>query len=204
MSLRYVLTICLELRSLPSAGVTRFPRYYEPLRHPRAPGLSLTASVQLVLSSPDLTTLWGFPCCVRFPCVRCCRHYPGAATGRRRRFNLTQPYQPSPITLSGRPAHRPFRGSAQRSLALAARTHSRGHLYVTPSATPKSFSHFVTSMTAPVASGWSGCRGGACTRLESAALARRIAREADIADRDGGRPMGSLAQARPSAATQSR
>src|SRR5271154_3845644 len=42
--------VCLELRSLPSAGVTRFPRYYEPLRHPRAPGLSLTG-VQLVLSS---------------------------------------------------------------------------------------------------------------------------------------------------------
>ena len=40
---------CLELRSLPSAGVTRFPRYYEPLRHPRAPGLSL-AGVRLILS----------------------------------------------------------------------------------------------------------------------------------------------------------
>ena len=42
--------VCLELRSLPSAGVTRFLRYYEPLRHPRAPGLSLTG-VRLVLSS---------------------------------------------------------------------------------------------------------------------------------------------------------
>src|SRR5258706_496891 len=34
--------VCLELRSLPSTGVTRLPRYYEPLRHPRAPSLSLT------------------------------------------------------------------------------------------------------------------------------------------------------------------
>ena len=42
--------VCLELRSLPSTGVTRFPRYYEPLRHPKAPGLSLTG-VRLVLSS---------------------------------------------------------------------------------------------------------------------------------------------------------
>ena len=42
--------VCLELRSLPSTRVTRFPRYYEPLRHPKAPGLSLTG-VQLVLSS---------------------------------------------------------------------------------------------------------------------------------------------------------
>jgi hypothetical protein len=42
--------ICLELRSLPSTRVTRFPRHYEPLRHPRAPGLSLTG-VRLILSS---------------------------------------------------------------------------------------------------------------------------------------------------------
>jgi hypothetical protein len=42
--------VCLELRPLPSTGVTRFPRYYEPLRHPKAPGLSLTG-VRLVLSS---------------------------------------------------------------------------------------------------------------------------------------------------------
>src|SRR5271155_50169 len=59
----------LELRSLPSAGVTRFPRYYEPLRHPRAPGLSLTG-VRVGPVIPDLTALWGFPCCARFPCVR--------------------------------------------------------------------------------------------------------------------------------------
>src|SRR3984885_7619437 len=42
--------VCLELRPLPSAGVTRLQRYYEPLRHPRAPSLSLTG-VRLVLSS---------------------------------------------------------------------------------------------------------------------------------------------------------
>ena len=40
----------------------------------------------------------------------CCRHYPGAADGRTRRSKITHPYQPSPIPLSGRPAHRPFRG----------------------------------------------------------------------------------------------
>src|SRR3979411_1133734 len=34
--------VCLELRSLPSTGVTRLPRYYEPLRHPRAPSLSVS------------------------------------------------------------------------------------------------------------------------------------------------------------------
>src|ERR1700736_4379839 len=35
--------VCLELRSLPSTGITRLQRYYEPLRHPKAPGLSLTS-----------------------------------------------------------------------------------------------------------------------------------------------------------------
>ena len=40
----------LELGSLPSAGVTRLRRYYEPLRHPSRPGLSLTG---VRLSSRD-------------------------------------------------------------------------------------------------------------------------------------------------------
>jgi hypothetical protein len=53
-----------EPRPLPSTGITRLHRYYEPLRHPRAPGPSLTG-VRLIF----LTTPWGFPCCVRFPCV---------------------------------------------------------------------------------------------------------------------------------------
>jgi hypothetical protein len=56
------------------------------------------------------------------------------------------------------------------------------------------FSHFVTSMTAPVASGWSVRRVG-LHPLESAAFSRRT-READIADRGlqtlqfGGNPDG--------------
>jgi len=37
----------LQLRPLPSIGVTRLRRYYEPLRHPSQPGLSL-ASCQLI------------------------------------------------------------------------------------------------------------------------------------------------------------
>jgi hypothetical protein len=38
----------LELRSLPSTGVTRRPRYYEPLRHPIPPGPSLTGDRSLI------------------------------------------------------------------------------------------------------------------------------------------------------------
>ena len=41
--------VCLELRSLPSTSITRPHWYYEPLRHPRAPGLSL-AGVRLVIA----------------------------------------------------------------------------------------------------------------------------------------------------------
>ena len=68
-----------------------------------------------------------------------------------------QPYQPSPITLSGRPAHCPFRGLLG--------VHSRYGLHtravtVYRDTLSEGFSHFVTSMTAPVASGWSGCRAG--------------------------------------------
>jgi hypothetical protein len=39
--------VFFQLRPLPSTGVTRLRQYYEPLRHPRRPGLSL-ASCQLV------------------------------------------------------------------------------------------------------------------------------------------------------------
>ena len=56
----------LELRPLPSTGVTRLPRYYEPVRHPRRPGLSL-AGVRLGSRSPPL----GFPLLQQLPV---CRH----------------------------------------------------------------------------------------------------------------------------------
>jgi hypothetical protein len=69
--------VCLELRPLPSPGVTRLPRYYEPLRHPSAPGLSL-AGVRLII--PDHAS--GFPVLRALSLCTCCRHYPGAAAGR--------------------------------------------------------------------------------------------------------------------------
>ena len=88
--------VCLELRSLPSTGVTRLPRYYEPLRHPRAPSLSLTG-FRLVIADHAL----GLPVFRALSLCTCRRHYPGAASER---------IASSPIGLSGRPAHRPFRG----------------------------------------------------------------------------------------------
>src|SRR5260370_8409527 len=54
----------LEVRTLPSTGVTRFRRYYEPVRHPTRPDLSL-AGFRL----GDVSHRWGFPCCARSPCT---------------------------------------------------------------------------------------------------------------------------------------
>src|SRR6202043_2962746 len=71
--------------------------------------------------------------------------------------HFTQPCQPSPIWQSGRPAHCPFRGllgvHSRYGLHTRAVTVDRDTL-------TEGFSHFVASMTAPVASGWSGCRVG--------------------------------------------
>src|SRR3954454_5231478 len=55
----------LELGSLPSTGITRLPRYYEPVRHPRWPGLAL-AGLRLRVGP---RTAWGFPCCCGSPCA---------------------------------------------------------------------------------------------------------------------------------------
>src|SRR5262244_4539495 len=56
-----------------------------------------------------MITHWGFPCCARFPCVHAAATTPVQQLGVFL-AHLTQLYQPSPIPLSGRPAHRPFRG----------------------------------------------------------------------------------------------
>ena len=151
---RSLTTYCvrLELRSLPSTGITRLHRYDEPLRHPTAPDLSL-AGVRLVIADHAS----GLPVLRALSLCTCCRQYPGAAAERIAFAHFTQPYQPSPIWQSGRPAHRPFRGLLG--------VHSRYGLHtravtVYRDTLSEGFSHFVTSMTAPAASGWSGCRVG--------------------------------------------
>jgi hypothetical protein len=104
----------------------------------------------------SLTTPWGLPCCVRFPCVHAVATTPAQRLGLLLR-SFTQPCQPSPKGLSGRPAHCPFRGllgvHSRYGLHTRAVTVNRDTL-------SEGFSHFVTSMTAPVASGWSDRRVG--------------------------------------------
>ena len=143
--------VCLELRSLPSPGVTRFQRYYEPLRHPTAPGLSLMG-VRLVFTDRAV----GLPVLRALSLCTCCRHYPGAAAGRSLRSSRPA-VSAFPERVVGSACTSSFSRLARRSLALRP-AHSRGHLFVTRYT--EGFSHFVTSMTAPVASGWSGRRVG--------------------------------------------
>src|SRR5437899_1318398 len=151
---RSLTTYCvrLELRSLPSPGIARLQRYYEPLRHPRAPGLSLTG-FQLVIADHAS----GLPVLRALSLCTCCRQYPGTAIGRTTSLNSPESCQPSPIWQSGRPVHCPFRGLLG--------VHSRYGLHtravtVYRDTLSEGFSHFVTSIAAPVASGWSVCRVG--------------------------------------------
>jgi|GEM_PF-3229689 len=53
----------LEPRPLRSTGITRYPHYYRPLRHPTRPGLLLAES-RLRFTPPHHR---GFPCCLSFP-----------------------------------------------------------------------------------------------------------------------------------------
>src|SRR5450759_1755480 len=141
---------CLEPTPLPSTGVTRLPRYYEPLRHPKAPGLSL-AGFRLVIADHAL----GLPVFRALSLCTCCRQYPGAASGR------SFAHSPSRISLPRNgsrvglrivlfEAYSAFTRVAACTLALSP---IRDTLI-------EGFSHFVTSVTAPIASGWSGCRVG--------------------------------------------
>jgi hypothetical protein len=86
----------------------------------------------------------------------CCRQYPGAATGRRLRSSRPA-VSAFPEVAVGSACTSTFSELARRSLALRP-AHSRRHLNVT--SCTEGFSHFVTSMTAPVASGWSVRRVG--------------------------------------------
>jgi hypothetical protein len=66
-----------EVRLLPSTGITRLRRYYEPVRHPARPGLSL-AGVQLGGAPP---TVGVSRVASDLRVQACCRHYPGGIVG---------------------------------------------------------------------------------------------------------------------------
>ena len=143
--------VCLELRLLPSTGVTRLQRYYEPLRHPKAPGLSVTGH-RLIVSDHAK----GLPVLRALSLCTCCRHYPGAVPGGT--ASLFRPVMSAfPERVVGSACASSFSRFAQRSLALRP-AHSRCHQFV--ARLSEGFSYFVSSIAAPVASGRSGCRVG--------------------------------------------
>src|SRR4051794_26099932 len=116
--------VCLELRPLPSTGITQLQWYYEPLRHPGAPGLSLTG---IRLTIPDHAS--GFPVLRALSLCTCCRHYPGAAAGRSPRSSHPV-VSAFPGRVTGSACTSSFSRLARRSLALRP-AHSRGHQFVT-------------------------------------------------------------------------
>ena len=118
----------------------------------------------------------------------CCRHYPGAAAGRRHRSSHPA-VSAFPDNVVGSACTSSFSRFARRSLALRP-AHSRRHLYVT--CYTEGFSHFVTSMTAPVASGWSIRRVGLAPtgkrRLVHGAHVKRTLRIGAVDVEVGGKP----------------
>jgi hypothetical protein len=116
--------VCLELRPLPSPGVTRLQRYYGPLRHPSAPDLSLTG-VRLIIPDHAL----GLPVLRALSLCTCCRHYPGAAAGRIPRSSHPA-VSAFPGRVAGSACTSTFSRLARRSLTLRP-AHSRGHQFVT-------------------------------------------------------------------------
>ena len=143
--------VCLELRPLPSPGVTRLQRYCRPLRHPGAPGLSL-AGVRLVIADHAS----GLPVLRTLSLCTCCRHYPGAASGRTASL-----ISPSRISLPRKGCRVGLRIVLFEACSAFTRV-TACTLALSPirDTLIEGFSHFVTSMTAPIASGWSGCRVG--------------------------------------------
>ena len=93
--------------------------------------------------------------CVSLLCT-CCRHYPGTVTGDTALL-IPPALSAFPALADGSACATSFSRIAQRSLTLRP-AHSPSHLVTLYT---EGFSHFVTSMTAPIASGWSeNCRVG--------------------------------------------
>src|SRR5258707_14445024 len=121
-----------------------------------------------------LTTLWGFPCCVRFPCV-----HAAATTPAQHLDVLFRSFHPSvsafPERVVGSACALSFSRFAQRSLSLRP-AHSRCHQFVTriPKASASSLPPWLLRLLpAGAVAGW------ALHPLENAALSRRTP-EADL------------------------
>jgi hypothetical protein len=106
-----------ELRPLPSAGVTRFHRYYKPLRHFTGPSLSL-AGVRLAPSRPrgEASRV-----AMTFPLYACCHHCPGGLPGCGFR-SLPQEMAAFPMLRVGRLRIRVFEACSMFTAGCSLRT----------------------------------------------------------------------------------
>ena len=93
----------LQLRIVPSTGITRLHRYYKPLRHPNRPGLSL-ASCQLIQPQSPL----GLPVLRSVPFAYMPSPLPRQVGGSR--SLILFPSSAFPKSAAGRLLHPKFRG----------------------------------------------------------------------------------------------
>src|SRR5262249_11783228 len=132
---------------------------------PALPGFRSTADLSVTPARPacpsrasgwpSLTTLRGFPCCVRFPCVH------AAATTPAQRLGVSVAQSPSRISLPRKGCRVGLRivlfEACSAFTRVAACTLAPSPIRDTLS---EGFSYLVTSIAAPVASGWSVRRVG--------------------------------------------
>src|SRR4051794_3354522 len=86
---------CPRSGLLPSTGITRPQRYYEPIRHLPRPTPSLAGS-SLAIPVPPVAAEADFPCCTPDLALACCHHYPGGTPGCVSR-SLPREQRPSPL-----------------------------------------------------------------------------------------------------------
>jgi hypothetical protein len=153
--------VCLEPRPLPSTEITRLRRYYGPLRHPKAPGLSL-AGVRLIILAPRQgvsRVARAFLVCMLSPLPR--------RSDWRRTSLISSVVSAFPERVIGSACASSFSRIAQCSHYITACTLAGSPLVIRYI---EGFSHFVTSMTAPITSGWSDIAGWDLHPLEKRRL----------------------------------
>jgi hypothetical protein len=134
----------LQLRPLPSTGVTRLRQYYEPLRHPSRPGPSLASCqlIQIAITAGTSRVAYG-PLCLH-----------AVANTPAGLMELVRSYFPInfglPRNRGGSAPALTFSRPAQRSLTLRpACLSSRFNTFCT-----RGFSSLVASTAALIATGW--------------------------------------------------
>src|SRR6516164_6212141 len=153
----------------PPPALPGFTGTTNPSASPRRPACPSRAS-----GWSSLTTSWGLPCCVRFPCVHAV-----ATTPAQRLAVLLRSFTPSRVSLPRKGCRVGLRIVLFEACSAFTRV-TACTLALSPirDTLSEGFSHFVTSIAAPAASGWS-VAGWDLHPLESAALSRRTPR-ADI------------------------